>query len=229
MASNSWTVIQGMGWEGEKEFKRDQRLHGSRLRISRSSQGTQRQGEQGCPPSNVLPSSDYFLPSELCGGSWQTDLSCIKNAGGAKRDLTLLHSPTLPTQAQFPMAHQTMRDPSWNRAGELMILWRRSLGSDVSQPGPELLVGGGRVKEEGQWATWQLTRCGDLGTGSHWEGPTWPSHTAHTMGLGILLSHEQKSKEKTVTRIWITCSGSSPSTETPFTSTSLSPAYSNPK
>lgn len=29
--------------------------------------------------------------------------------------------------------------------------------------------------------------------------------------------------------MWITCSGSSPSTGTPFTSTNLSPAYSNPK
>ena len=63
-----------------------------------------------------------------------------------------------------------------------------------------------------------------------------PSHySEHTLhGLAgpcsacLARSHEE-GQEGAVTRICTTCSGSSPSTATPFTSTSLSPAYNKPR
>lgn len=59
------------------------------------------------------------------------------------------------------------------------------------------------------------------------------THSEHTRGcMARSASHLRegcKGQEETVTRMWITCSGSSPSTATPFTSTSLSPAYNKPR
>ena len=47
--------------------------------------------------------------------------------------------------------------------------------------------------------------------------------------LDAMLQSVMDKERRAVTRMWITCSGSSPSTETPFTSTSLSPAYNSPR
>lgn len=56
-----------------------------------------------------------------------------------------------------------------------------------------------------------------------WRAQTGREEEQHTVTPQV-----ENIQNRLNTRILITCSGSSPSTGTPFTSTSLSPAYNNP-
>lgn len=93
-------------------------------------------------------------------------------------------------------------------------------------------AGEGKSLSEGErgWGVTYRNRLG-LGPGERKcaEGGS-PPHTQQThQGLHDISVRHEEGQEETLTRMWITCSGSSPSTATPFTSTSLSPAYNKPR
>lgn len=182
------------------------------------------QGQQGCLPPHELPSK---LPQGRCSA----DCSCTEMFEKQGVVCSDLDSP--------PQSHSAHLGSV--SSGVTQVL--RGLSRE-----PSSLPEAERAAWEGKSPSRDQTSGGGGGRGMghrnrQGQGPgqrklprgTKPSshNSAHTMSWTgpvqpcILLSQEE-GKEETVTRIWITCSGSNPSTETPFTSTNLSPAYNNP-
>ena len=147
-----------------------------------------------------------------------------KNVRGARGGLLRFRlSSTVslcPPRAQFPT-----EQPRWWGPGPSSWGWKSSLGRDISS---RVQINWGEGVHEGDemHRNRQVLGPGESGL----PGGTWIPLPAHTPEAGCNTEWVMdKVRRRLVTRMWITCSGSSPSTETPFTSTSLSPAYNSPR
>lgn len=185
---------------------------------------------------NVRASKDASLPiccPQNCLKEDVRQMAAVQKCSGSQGGLLRFRlscavsrcPPGLSFQRSNPGGEGPEQGPRQSSGGR-----KSSLGREVSQQGPDF------------WWWWRegdgphRNRQGQAPGERKLPGGAKPCfhHSAHTVswtGLVqpcILLSREG-GKEETVTRIWITCSGSNPSTETPFTSTNLSPAYNNPR